>query len=119
MIKRLVIKAMISFIIGQIEKLNGVINWEKLKADLEKHIRDLVPGTWFDDAAVKFVDMVFDSIRSVLEQGDTIKHLMQLLADKKFDEALALLKDLLLGKIGGLVAFASEEKEVSFAELLA
>lgn len=122
MIERLVAKAIISFILGQLEKFKASLDWGKIQADLDKHVRDLVPGTWFDDAAVKFVDSIFGSIRSILEQGDHIKSLLELLAAKKYDEALAALKYLLLGQIGHLVAFeASDEKgpAVSFRQLLA
>jgi hypothetical protein len=117
MIEKLVAHAIISFILGQLEKLKGQIDWDQLKAKLDQHVRDLVPGTWFDDAAVKFCDSIFAALRGVLDSGDTIKSLLELLAEQKYDEALAMLKDLLLGQIGHMVAM--EGKEASFKEMLA
>lgn len=117
--EKLVAKLIISFLLGQIEKFKGSLDHDKLKAALDQHVRDMVPGTWFDDAAVKFCDTVFESLWSILDQGDHIKSLLELLAAKKYAEALSALKDLLLGSIGHLVALESDEHQVTFHELLA
>ena len=119
MIERLVVKAIISFVLGQIEKLKGSLDWVKLKADLEKHVRDLVPGTWFDDLAVQMVDSVFDGLKGVLDQGDNIKHLLELLAAKQYIEAMEVLKGLLLGAIGQKIVPTCEKKETTYCQLLA
>lgn len=102
MLQRLLIKAMISFVIGQIEKFREQLDWDKVRKNMDAYVRNLVPGTWFDEQAVKIVDSVFLAIKNVVSQGDYIKHILQLLAEKKYAEAIELVKQLVLGAIGDM-----------------
>lgn len=102
MLHRLLIKAMISFIISQIEKFREGLDWDKVQKNMDAYVRNLVPGTWFDDQAVKMVDAVFLAMKKVIDQGDYIKQILQLLAEKKYAEAIELVKELVIGAVGDL-----------------
>ena len=97
MIERWAISIVISFILRQLAKFQKTIDWAKVKADLKPRIEQLVPGTWFDDEVVAICNLVLDRAAEVLAQGDAIEIILKLLADAKWQEAAAALKDLLLG----------------------
>lgn len=97
MLERWAIGLVIAFVMRQLAKFQESIDWAKVKADLKPRIEALVPGTWFDDEVVALANMVIDRIAEVLAQGEVIEELLKLLADQKWDEALSLLKALVLG----------------------
>ena len=113
MIERLVAKMVISFVLSQIEKFHDKIDWEQLEKDLDAKVRDLVPGSWFDDEAVAFVHTILSAFKAVLGQGDHIKPILQLLAQKKYEQALVALKELLLGQVGHVVPFTATTMELN------
>ena len=97
--RSIAISLAIKFVVRQNEKFKDSIDFVKLEKDLVARIKDLVPGTFFDEEAAKLVSFVIHWAQQVLEQGDNMKKLLKLLADKKFDEAVLLLKELILGSI--------------------
>ncbi len=62
-------------------------------------MRDLVPGTWFDDEAVALVHTILGPIEAAL--GDTEKQgeLLGLLSEEKWSDAAQLLKDFAIDHI--------------------
>lgn len=113
MVERLVAKMMISFILSQIERFHDQIDWNMVEKEISEKVRELVPGGWFDDEAVKFVHIILVSFKTVLGQGNNIKPILELLALQKYDEAMNALKELLLGEVGHVVPFASTSMEIN------
>ncbi len=69
----------INFILRQLSKFAGTIDWAKVKLDAEARIAALIPGTMFDDEAKAFVAALIDGAKSVLSstaQWDAILHLV-------------------------------------------
>ena len=89
------ISIVISFVLRQLAKFTDSIDWDKVQKDLDERVRQIVPGTWFDDEAVKIVDIAFLTIKRVLKAQDKIQSILQLLAEQKFPEAATLLKRIL------------------------
>lgn len=99
MIQRLVVSMVISFILRQVAKFKSDTDWRKIKADLDKRVRDLIPGTWFDDEAVLVCRTLVDMAQVVLSSEQELQRVLELVADSKWDAAFALLKQLILGQI--------------------
>ncbi len=96
MFQKLVMPFVISFVLKQLEKFQGSIDWEIVRADAEKQVRAFVPGTWFDDEAVAFVDRIIVLLRNALGQKDEQKNILKFLADQNYAAAAEELKSLLL-----------------------
>lgn len=86
----------IAFVVRQVEKFKKEVDWKKVKADYAKRAADLIPGSWFDDEAVKLSNHLIDSAERALGQPKTQEMILKLLADKKYDEAGIKLRDYLL-----------------------
>ncbi len=110
MIQRMVISFVISFVMKQLEKFKGSIDWTLVQKDLDTRIRALVPGSWFDDEACAVVDAALASFKAVLGEGADLKKVLELLAGQEYSEAAQLLKDIVLGHLSQ-VHFASKVKE--------
>lgn len=110
MVQKIILKIVLSFVMRQLEKFREAIDWDKIEKDLDERVKKIIPGTWFDEEAVHCVKIAFDAIKFTLGQGDNLKQIIQLLVAKKNDEALALLKKLILGAWGSLTLSAQEEK---------
>lgn len=96
MIQKIVISFVISFVIKQLEKFGDKVNWAKVKHDAELRVRALMPGNWFDDEAAYVVNLVLAGVQDLCEEGDQLKKILKLVAGKKYAEAVALVKELLL-----------------------
>lgn len=96
MMQKMVISFVISFVMRQLEKFQTTIDWNQVQKDLDDRIRALIPGTWFDDEAVSYVNIALTAIKSALGQGDAIKNILTLLADQKNTDAVNALKSLVL-----------------------
>ncbi len=99
MLNRFVVNLIISFILKQISKVHDKIDWVALKAEVDAKVRDLVPGTWFDDEAVRLIDTILAACEQVLTSHDELKAILQLLAAEKYDDAGEKLKLLVLGSL--------------------
>lgn len=115
MISRWAIAIAISFIVRQIEKFGETIDWAKVKADLKPLVEKTVPGTWFDAEAVAAVNALVDVAARALSATADIKRILDLLADEKWAEAVALLKDLILGAWGSPAAGKEAEMAAELA----
>ena len=114
--EKLILKILINFIISQVDKFREEFDWDKFKVNLDSKVRDWVPGSWFDDTAVDFVERVFGSFRKVLEETDEIKSVIKHVADKEFAPAYDLIKDLFEKDLGEDLVYLSSDvkmKELS------
>ncbi len=98
MLEKLVIKFVINFVLNQIAKLGGVLDFPKLKKDLDEKVREFVPGVWFDDQAVGILNKLLDVLEHVLGDKDNQKVILELLAAQKYNEAFLKLQELVLGQ---------------------
>jgi hypothetical protein len=98
MVQRLVVSLVISFILRQVGKFKSDTDWRKIKADLDKRVRDLLPGTWLDDEGVLLCRSIVEVAQVVLSSDDKLQRVLELIADSKWDAAFAVLKDLILGQ---------------------
>ena len=96
MIQKWLIGLGISFILRQLAKWQSGINWDLVKADLDKRIRDLIPGELFDDEAVAGMHALVDMVAAVLAAQSDIEKIISLAVDGKFAEAIEALKKLIL-----------------------
>lgn len=86
----------VGFIIRQVEKFKKEVDWEILKADYAERVAALVPGKWFDDEAVRVSDHIIDAAQRALDNTKTQELILNLLVDKKYDEAAEKLRSYLL-----------------------
>lgn len=98
MLERWAISMAISFVMRQLSKFLGSIDWSKVKVDLEQRVRDLVPGTWFDSEAVAVCMALVDAVAAILASQDELEQVLKLLADQKWQEAWAVLRDLIMSQ---------------------
>lgn len=92
----------IKFVLQKLATFTTSLDWEKVKSDLDEHIRRLVPGSFFDNAAVSIVNTALDTIKTILSDGVKIKPILQFLAEEKFADAEHLLLDLLRSHLEGI-----------------
>jgi len=95
MIQKWLIETVITFGMRQIWKWRAGINWDLVKLDLAKRVRELVPGEWLDDAAVDLSNQLIDMIAAALMDQKDIEAMVKLLVAGKPDEALKMLLDLI------------------------
>lgn len=97
MLDRWLIILVINFVLRQLAKVSGTVDWANIKAEMDKAVRDFLPGTWFDDEGVAIADALLARVQAVLSNSDAIKHILELLAAQDYTGAFLALKDLLLG----------------------
>jgi hypothetical protein len=87
----------VSFALRQIAKFAEKTDWNKVKTDIDPRIRDLVPGTMLDDAAVDLFNNAVDCFALALKDADDLKQIADavLAGDWKgvFDALIALLEE--------------------------
>lgn len=81
----------ITFAVRQLNKFGEQTDWNKVKADADARIRDLVPGTFFDEFAVAFLNKVFDLCVEMLKEPEYMTQLMTLIAEGKLQDAINLM----------------------------
>lgn len=96
MLERWLISIVISFVLRQLAKFKQDVDWGKVRADMDARIRALVPGSWFDNEAVALCNSVLDGVIFVLGSSESIETILRLLAESKWEDAAAALKDLLM-----------------------
>lgn len=97
MFEKLAMSMAISFVLKQLDKFKGTIDWAKVEADLDERVRALIPGTWFDDDAVNFVNSIMDGVKYVLADDSKVKGLLQQLAAQDWAGAASTLRALVSG----------------------
>jgi hypothetical protein len=94
------IRLAITFVVRQLAKFGRDTDWEKVKVDLDQRVRKLVPGNFFDDAAVEIVFTAVDAIAEILTEEESWVKLLTLLAAGKTQEAVELLIKLVKDRLG-------------------
>jgi hypothetical protein len=94
------IRLAITFVVRQLAKFGRDTDWEKVKVDLDQRVRKLVPGNFFDDAAVEIVFTAVDAIAEILTEEESWVKLLTLLAEGKTQEAVDLLIKLVKDRLG-------------------
>jgi len=110
MIQKIVLNFVISFVLKQLEKFGDKTDWVKVKHDAELRVRALMPGTWFDDEAAYVINLVLAGVQDICDEKDGLKKILKLVVDKKYAEAVVLIKELLL-------ALWAEHKEPHFEKV--
>lgn len=95
MLERLVLNIVLGFILRQVAQFREETDWEKIDSDLQERIAAVLPGTWFDGEGRAFAHTIVVAVQGVLSQADCLDRLLRALAFKRFDESLAVLKELL------------------------
>jgi hypothetical protein len=86
-----ILRLVLTFVVRQLAKFQQTIKWDLVKADVEKRIRDLIPGDWFDDYAVVVAFIAIDTVADMMDDEAEWTALITLLSQKKFTEALDML----------------------------
>jgi hypothetical protein len=96
-IKKVIVDLTVTFVIRQVAKYASAVDFEKIKADVEPRIRDLVPGEWMDDAVVDLMKVTVDALAEFVKEH--LEEILTLLKEGKYSEALdKLLEALVPGK---------------------
>ena len=78
----------ITFAVRQLAKFGENTVWDKVKADADVRIRDLVPGEFFDEFAVAFLRKVLDLGKDMMVDKDNMARLLTMIAEGKLNEAI-------------------------------
>lgn len=96
MLERLAIQLAIQFVVRQASKYGHDLDWSKLEADAAARIRDLLPGTWFDETGAKLVVAALEGCRKALSDEASLKSLLEYTAKGDWVGAGAALKVLIV-----------------------
>ena len=97
MYRVIVAKIVIGFVLRQVDKFREATDWSLVRADMHQRVAMMVPGDWFDDEAQRVADFLLDGVIAVLEAQADLQQLLEAVADKRWDKAVAELQDLLVG----------------------
>lgn len=86
------VSAVISFVIRQLEQFGEDTDWDTVAGDLDKRVRDLIPGSWFDDKAAALCNSLLKACEEGLKHPKTVGSILDLLAEGKHSEAAERLK---------------------------
>lgn len=78
----------ITFAVRQLAKFGEQTDWAKVRVDMDARIRDLIPGEFFDEFVVAFMNKVLDLIVEMMKDQNATKTLFTMIAEKKFNEAI-------------------------------
>lgn len=109
MIQKWVLSIVVAFVMRQIAKFTMGIDWVLIKLDIEARVRDIVPGVWLDDQAVKLALTLIDIVASVLSAQEDLQKIVDLMIAGKTMEAWEVLKAMILD---GFVPQTTEQKTV-------
>jgi hypothetical protein len=104
MIHKWAISMAITFMMRQLSKWQGSIDWAKVKADLAERVKAVVPGEWLDAEAVAIMSMLVDAVAAVLAANSVLEQIIKMIVDGKYQDAWAMLRELLLKHIKPVTA---------------
>ncbi len=115
MFQKLVIKWVIAFILKQIEKAQGKLDWAAIAAETDQKLRDFLPS-FLEDSAIELANLVLGIAEKALDDEDSLKKIMLLIANKDLVGAALALRDLILAAWS---ASAPEEQDAHAFSLVA
>lgn len=86
----------ISFVLRQLDKFEGQVDWAKVERDMNDRVRSLIPGTWFDEEAVQLMSSLLSGVKHVLADTAKLHAIMDALAAQDWMTAYNSLKALVL-----------------------
>lgn len=98
---KIVVNLVIAFIVRQVVKFGTSTDWSKVKADFDVRLRQLVPGTWFDDEAVCVANAVIDGAAAALSSPAELELVIRKAAAEDWAGAALALKALLARAVDG------------------
>lgn len=96
MLERWLVSLVVSFVLRQLAKFRGEVDWAKVRADMNVRVKAIVPGSWFDDEACYIANALLDGVVAVLASSADLENILNLLAAGQWQAAYEALKDLLL-----------------------
>lgn len=120
-IQRALIAKVVGFLLGRLSLFKNNLNWDLISKDLEKIVRDWMPFEIFDDAAVVLANNTLVTIRSALENSETIGRILTLLANQEFTQAAKVLTDAVVSYLNDTTprSMASLEMKAKFEDFIA
>lgn len=85
---RWIVNIVILFVLRQLARFREEFDWTKAEADLDARVRQLVPGTWFDDEAAAVARAAFEALHGAIAAPDVFGSLLQALAAGRWNDAL-------------------------------
>lgn len=113
MFEKLAMSMAISFVLKQLDRFKGAVDWDKVQKDLDDRVRAMIPGTWFDDDAVAFVNSILAGVRHVLGDSGNVQMILKDLAAQDWSGAANQLRALVSSAwSSGAVASNSSAREL-------
>lgn len=112
MFHKIIVSAVVSFILRQLEQFGMNFDWRLFEQDLERRIRGLLPGSWFDDAAVELMHKCLEVVKSGLGDKDTMQRVLSALAHKDMLAAGEAIRELLMSALSSGAFAQVEEKDL-------
>lgn len=100
MIPRQFIDLAVHFAVRQLAKYSTTIQWDKVKADLSKRVKDLIPGEFFDELAVTLLNKTIDVVAKFTADEVEMNAIIDLLQEKKFNEAFNKVRGFVMLTLG-------------------
>lgn len=97
MVDKIIWSVVLGFVLRQVKKFGTAFDPKVWLASVEEYIRKVIPGDFWDQDVIDMVAWLAMRLDKVLDTPEKIEALLEAVKDKKFSEALAILKDLLLG----------------------
>lgn len=112
MFHKIIVSVVVSFILRQMEQFGANFNWQMFEQDMEARIRLLVPGAWFDDAAVDLMHKCLEVVRNGLRDQGSMQAVLSALAHKDMAAAGEAIRALLMSALSSGAFAAAEEKDL-------
>jgi len=94
--KTWLLQVVIKFALKQVAKWQNSIDWAKVKGNVEKFVREEMPGEILDDEAVELCFSVLDAVAAALSASEDLEKIVKLCVDGKLEEAWQVLRELIL-----------------------
>ena len=99
MFQKYIFEIVCVFFMRQLTKYLESFEYELFKQDLENRIRDIIPGTAFDEAGVKFMNTILEGVEFIITNAE-VTGIIEAIKNKDLSLALSLIKDSLKRYMG-------------------
>lgn len=93
---KVIINYAIMFCLRQLAKFGAQTDWKKVEADFDPRIRDVVPGTWLDDAAVGGANACIEAFGVMCQDTSDLAELTKEAMAGDFTTAFATVRKIVL-----------------------